>query len=56
MQFRTRSMKAFAARSPRAKPSGAQDQTAYAAKDVRHELAFHSDMGHDEATCAAHGT
>lgn len=46
--------KAFAAKYPRAKATGAEKQTA--GKDVRYEIAFSIDNSRKEATFAADGT
>jgi hypothetical protein len=46
--------KAFGARYPKAKATGAQKQTA--GKDVRYEIAFTVDSGRKEATFTADGT
>jgi hypothetical protein len=46
--------KAFTARYPRDKATGAEKQTA--GKDVRYEIAFTADKGRKEATFAADGT
>jgi hypothetical protein len=46
--------KAFGARYPKARMSGAEKQTA--GKDIRYEIAFSVDNGRKEATFAADGT
>ncbi len=46
--------KAFAARYPKAKPTGAERQTA--GKDVHYEIAFQSDKGRKEATFSSDGS
>lgn len=46
--------KAFAAKDPRAKATGAEKQTA--GRDVRYEIAFSIDNSRKEATFAADGT
>lgn len=46
--------KAFAARYPKAKATGAEMQTA--GKNIRYEIAFTADQGRKEATFAADGT
>jgi uncharacterized membrane protein YkoI len=46
--------KAFAAKYPKAKTTGAEKQTA--GKEVRYEIAFQTDKGRKEATFAADGT
>ncbi|HEX7843819.1 MAG TPA: hypothetical protein VF469_40370 [Kofleriaceae bacterium] len=46
--------KAFAARYPRGRATGAEKQTA--GKDVRYEIAFQTDKGRKEASFSADGT